>query len=216
MELGEDYMGKLVCPICGAFTSAEPAEFGARVKIERSSGLRFELGTAIAAAYDENRKVTHGILDCQACGRRFVGIKDTGSSEWSAVYPIAAKDVGPEIPEPIRGELKEAYLCFAVGAYRGCVSMCETALEALWRKQKASGLLDLKEKGIISPQLYEQGDEVRLWGNVAKHELVPDVVEKEDAEQLLTYLDAILNAVYVEPERLSRLTQKREQLKESS
>jgi len=207
-------MGKLICPICGAFTSVEPIEFGARIRIRSGSGWRYEVGKATAIAYDEKGEVSHGILECKACGRRFVAIGDE-NDEWVAVYPITAKDVAPEIPEPINGELKEAYLCFAVGAYRGCVSMCETALEALWRKQKASGLVDLKEKGIISPQLCEQGDEVRLWGNVAKHELVPDVVKKEDGEELLAYVEAIMNAVYVVRERLSRLRQKRKQLKKS-
>jgi len=204
-------MAKLICPICGAFTSVEPIEFSARVRIKSVTGLRYEFGTATAIARDEKGDVNHGILECKACGRRFVAIGDE-NDEWVAVYPITAKDVAAEIPEPIKGELKEAYLCFAVGAYRGCVSMCETALEALWRKQKASGLVDLKEKGIISPQLCEQGDEVRLWGNVAKHELVPDVVTKEDAEELLAYLEAIMNDVYVVRERLSRLRQKRKQL----
>ena len=210
-------MSKLICPICGAFTAVEPAEVDAIVKIKMGGGSwRTEVGTAIALANDEAGGVGYGILDCQACGRRFMGVRDADKGEWSAAYPIATKGVATDIPEPIKGELKEAYLCFAVGAYRGCVSMCETALEALWRRQKASGLLDLKEKGIISPQLYEQGNEVRLWGNVAKHELVPDVVEKEDAEQLLAYLEAILDAVYVVRERLSRLSRKREQLKKNN
>ena len=206
-------MGKLVCPLCGAFTSVEPAEFGAIVRIKSGTSWRTESGRATAVAADKNGFVTHGILDCQACGGRFVGIIDKGTGEWAAVYPIAAKAVASEIPEPIKGELKEAHLCFAVGAYRGCVSMCGTALEALWREQGASSLQDLMEAGVISPQLYRRTSEVRLWGNIAKHKFAPDVVEKEDAEQLLLYLELILDAVYVEPERLSRLTRKREQLK---
>jgi len=210
MERGEGYMGKLVCPLCGDATSPTPVVFEAKVKTGDIMGWHIHDGTAVAITTPEAGPRIYGIMKCQSCEQLFVARVE--SNGWVAVYPIAAKDVAPEIPEPMKGEFEEAHLCFAVGAYRGCVSMCETALEALWREQKASGLLDLKEKGIISLQLYEQGNEVRLWGNVAKHELVPDVVEKEDAEQLLTYLEAILNAVYVEPERLSRLAQKRKQL----
>ncbi|GAG40223.1 unnamed protein product, partial [marine sediment metagenome] len=101
-------------------------------------------------------------------------------------------------------------LCFSVGAYRSCASMCQIALEALWRDKEVSNLNGMKDKGIISSNLYDRANEVRLFGNVAKHELVPDAVEKEEAEQLLAYLEAILNAVYVEPKRLDSLRQKRE------
>lgn len=204
-------MAKLVCPFCGAFTSLEPIEFVARVKIQGTSGLRYEVGKASAIDYDEVGEVSHGIVECKACGRRFVAIGNN-NDEWAAVYPIATKYVDPDIDEPMRGEFKEALLCFAVGAYRGCASMCVTTLEALWRDQKASGLKDLKEKGIISQKLFEKGDEVRLWGDIAKHEFVPDVVKKEDAEELITYLEAILNDVYVEQRRISRFAEKRKEL----
>jgi hypothetical protein len=90
--------------------------------------------------------------------------------------------------------------------------MCQIALEALWREQEASGLKDLKDKGVISVQLYERGNEIGLWGNVAKHEPIPDAVTREDSEHLLTYLQMLLGAVYVEPKRLAGLIHKREQI----
>lgn len=211
-------MGKLFCPLCGVFTSVEPAEVRAWVKLRNGKSWSLDYGTTQAVASDKGDKFAYGIMECNGCGELFVAKKDIKKDEWSSVYPILAKSVDPDIDEPMKGELKEAYLCFAIGAYRGCVSMCGTAIEALWREQKASSLLDVKEKGVISPQLYERGNEVRLWGNIAKHELAPDVVEKEDAEELMTYLEAILNAVYVEPKRLerlsvARLSRKRENLR---
>jgi hypothetical protein len=212
MELGEGYMSKLICPICGAFTSVEPVEVGASVKIKTHLGWRNEHGTASAVIHDKDGRASYAILDCQACGGRFVGKADRGMDEWSAVYPIAGKRVDTNIDEPMKGEFEEANVCFAVGAYRGCASMCVTALEAMWRDQKASGLRELKERGIISQRLYEKANEVRLWGDIAKHEFVADVVEKEDAEELLVYLETILNDVYVEPRRLSRLAEKRKEL----
>ena len=111
--------------------------------------------------------------------------------------PLLHKKVADEIPEPIKGEFEEANLCFAVGAYRACASMCQIALEALWRgNEKISGLSDLRDQGIISTSIYDRTNEIRLWGNVAKHELVPDVVEKEDAEQLVAYLDDSKRRLY--------------------
>jgi hypothetical protein len=216
--IGEVDMSKLICPNCGVATSFSPEQIiGRGILLDYSTEAKTTWGKVQISAvtsytHDED---TYAILVCRACNEYFVAKREkyTEEDNWSPVYPIPHKPAAKEIPEPVKGEFEEANLCFAVGAYRGCVSMCETALEALWRKQDASGLQDLKEKGIISPQLYDRGKEVRLWGNVAKHEPIPDAVEKEDAEQLLTYLETILNAVYVEPERLAKLAQKREQLK---
>lgn len=215
-------MGKLICPLCGVYTSFSPAVvIGKGILSEYTGENETKWGKVEISAivphdhiYDEDR---YAIVVCRACNEFFVAkgekYSDPNSPDyWSAVYPIQHKPVAEEIPEPIKSEFEEANLCFAVGAYRGCAAMCETALEALWREQKASGLLDLKDKGIISLQLYKRANEVRFWGNVAKHELVPDVVEKEDAEQLLAYLETLLSDVYVEPKRLDSLRQKRDQI----
>ncbi len=45
------------------------------------------------------------------------------------------------------------------------------------------------------------------------HENIPEKVNKDDCEQLLAYMEALLHAIYVEPKRLSDLSKKREQLK---
>ena len=74
---------------------------------------------------------------------------------------------------------------------------------------------ELKEKGAISDVLYRQADQVRLWGNMVGHEDISEAITKEDCEQLLTYLEALLDAVYVQPIRLSALTHKRGQLKKN-
>jgi hypothetical protein len=207
-------MGKLICPICGDATSPTAEVFEAKVQTGDIMGWHIHDGRANAITPSEPGQRTYGIMKCNSCNKRFVA--QVESDEWVAVYPIPTKRVDLDIDEPMKGEFEEAQLCFAVGAYRACVCMCGTALEAVWHQQKASGLLDLKNKGVISHQLYERADEVRLWDNIAKHELVPNVVNQADAEQLLTYVEAILNAVYAEPKRLSRLAGKREELKKSS
>ena len=207
-------MGQLVCPRCGAFTSPTLAWFEAEVTVGISGGLATRQGKAMAVTTGKVDQPTYGVMVCQACEKRFLAEQDD-YGRWSAVYPILSKPASEDIPEPIKSELEEAYLCFAVGAYRACLSMCETALEAVWRERKVSGLNDLRDKGIISLQLFERATEVRLWGNVAKHEPVPDAVQREDAEQLLTYLEALLDTVYIQPKKLSRLSQKREKIEKT-
>ena len=96
------------------------------------------------------------------------------------------------------------------------VAICQITLESLWQDKKASGLSDLAEKGIISNNLVERADEIRLWGNLTKHKLFTQSFSKEDVKQLLTYLEVVLNDVYVEPQRLEALKKKRGEIKNSN
>ena len=208
-------MARLICPICRTATAFSAIRIeGIGVLVERSTEDNVVFGKVRIGAITsyESGQPRYAVLRCQACLNHFIARLDPGH-EWSPVYPISHKAVSQDIPEDIRSMFEEAYLCFAVEAYRGCLLMCRTALIALQRQQNVSSLKELQDKGTISPILYGQSDEVRLWANMVGHEDVPDVIAREESEELLTYLEAILEAVYVQPKKLSRLTQKREQLK---
>lgn len=207
-------MAKLVCPHCGT-----PAAF-TPIFISRDEVFDYVTGTEEAASnprvikaempkYHEG--IRYAILCCQDCANHFVAMQTYGT-DWHSVYPILRKSVSKDIPPPIIGDFKEANLCYAVGAYKACVSMCQITVEHVWHEQHVSGLSELKDKGIISPRLYDRANEIRLWGNLAKHELIVDPVSKDDAEQLLGYLEILLSEVYVEPKRLDSLTKKRKEL----
>ena len=169
-----------------------------------------------AVCHAEYGQPTYAILVCQACRKRFVAEKNKLTDEWSAVYPIQHKAAPEEIPEPIKGEFEEAHLCFAIEAYRGCLLVCRTALIALQREQQVSNLDELREKGIISRRLFKQSNEIRLWANMVGHEDIPSAISREDCDQLLIYLEALLNAVYIEPKRLAEMTQKRGELRKNN
>lgn len=216
-------MGKLICPHCGSFTAFSPARVSGRgIDLEASSESRTVWGDVQISAvvpfkygYDEE---SYAILVCRACMGYFVAKRERFAQEdnWSAVYPIQHKPVAEEIPEPIHSEFEEANLCFAIGAYRACVSMCMTALEALWQQQNASGLNDLKKEGTISSRLFDQATEIRLWAGIVKHELIHETVTKEETEELLTYLEEILYDVYVRPARSAALAKKRKQVEKAN
>lgn len=94
--------------------------------------------------------------------------------------------------------------------------MCRMTLIALQRQQEVSSLKELKEKEVISGLQYGQADQVRLWANMVAHEDIPESIVSEDSEQLLTYLESLLDDVYVKPARLTVLSQKRKQLKKGT
>jgi hypothetical protein len=205
-------MSKLICPHCGDATAPVPFSFKAQIVFEDRALAHavptypYHEGTAEAITITEGGQPTYGIIVCQGCARLFVAKKE--DSGWLAVYPIQHKPVAEEIPEPIRSEFEEANLCFAIRAYKACISMCMTALEAAWKDKKVSSLKELKDNGNISENLFERADQVRRWANVVKHQLIHEVVTREEAEQLISYLEQILDAVYVEEKRFFDLTQK--------
>jgi hypothetical protein len=213
-------MSRITCPVCGTATSLNP------VTIESESAYLPEESSPNKAIYGKARvfaikdaeypyKVSYGIYQCQACSERFVAkLENYVDTEWVPVYPILYKPISEDVPPPIKSDFEEANLCFVVGAYKACASMCQIALEALWRDKQVSGLKELSDKGIIAPQIYERANEIRQWGNVVKHSPITDEILKEDAEQLVAYLDKILNEVYIEPKRFDALRQKREQIEE--
>jgi hypothetical protein len=190
--------------------------FKGQIQIKHSdSSFSHRDGLAEACTPETYGVRTYGIIMCQACEELFVAEKKEYSG-WESVYPILHKPVSQDIPEPMRSELEEANLCFAVGAYRGCLLLCRTALIDLQRREKVSNLKELKDRGHISDLLYRQADEVRLWANLVGHEVIVSEVTEDDCEELLNYLGAILDAVYVQPAHLAALTQKRKTLKKDT
>jgi hypothetical protein len=206
----------LICPICDTKTSMNP------VKIEdnyaffptASTPTHPVYGKALCSATTDDSGPSYtkfSIVDCTDCNGRFVVKKRLGKdSEWVPVYPITHKVVSKEVPEPIKSNFEEANLCYSVGAYRASLAMCQASLEALWRSKNVGNLKELMESGIISKTLFGQSDEIRRWANIAKHQPIADVIEKEDVEQLMAYLDSILDHVFVQPAKFDALKKKRE------
>lgn len=203
--------------MCNAATSlmAVRIEDKAALLVDSSSISRPVYGNAITAAItDFCGDSRYGIFVCQGCGGGFVAInRTTSDNHWTPVYPIAHKLIAKDIPDPIKGDFEEANLCFAVNAYRACVIMCQVSLEALWREQNVSNFAELQSAGIISSKLRQRADEIRLWNNIVKHDSTVDAVSKDECEELIEYMSAILETVYVEPKRFERLQAKRKEMK---
>jgi hypothetical protein len=207
----------VICPICCTPTSVNPVLIRDEMAYlpEESSERRAVYGKAVVHAITDDESphyASYGVFTCQACGRRFVAKKHISDNEWVPVYPIPHKSIAEQVPEPIKGEFEEASLCFAVGAYKACSSMCQRTLESLCQNKQVPRLDELLSSGIISQALFDRAREIRLWAGITKHKPLDEPVSKEDVELLLRYLEDILNHVYVEPTRLDSLVQKRKQL----
>ncbi len=212
-------MSELKCPTCGSPTPFTPIYLSCDYVFDYINGTK-EAATSSKVVpvvmQQSHRGIRYAILCCQGCDELFVAKDLVDGQGWRVVYPIPHKPASDKIPEPIRGEFKEAILCFAVGAYRASAAMCQITLESLWQNKKVPGLNKLLEKGIISQRLFDRATEIRLWAGIVKHEPIAESVSKDDSEELLTYLEDILNHVYVEQARYEALKQKREQIAKKS
>jgi len=173
-------------------------------------------GVLQAVMHQSVHGVQYAILCCQGCEGVFVVANLSDTKGWRVVHPIPRKPVSEKIPSRIKSEFEEASLCFAIGAHKACVAMCQRTLESLWQNKKVSGLYDLLDEGIISQTLYDRANEIRHWAGITKHKPIAKPVSEEDAEELLAYLDVILNHVYVEPKSFKALKKKRERIEKQS
>lgn len=211
-------MKGLKCPICDTSAPFTPIHLTSLGVMDYISGTQKASvpGVVPAVMNKSVLGVQYAILCCQECEGVFTVANLSDGKGWRVVHPIPHQPASDKIPEPIRDEFEEASLCFAVGAHRASAAMCQITLESLWQDKKVSGLNQLLEKGIISQRLFDRATEIRLWGDIVKHEPIAESVSKDDAEELLTYLEDILNHVYVEQARYEALKQKREQIKKKS
>jgi hypothetical protein len=152
------------------------------------------------------RSVQYSVVRCEDCHREFVVENVPPNATW----PNHKIEISADIPEPIRGAVKNAKQAHAVGAELAALLAARTALTRLQREQSSASLKELSESGKITQILYAQADEVRLWANMVGHEDVESgQPSAEDVEHLLGYLDLIIEAIYLHPAKLQSLRAKR-------
>ncbi len=177
---------------------------------ERSGSVFMDDDASLTVTY-ELRSSSYMIVRCIECSGEFVAL----NYPVAVVHPRKEPNVepAPEIPEPVRGILFEAKKAHSVGLETCSLLGARTALIRMQRQQECKGIDDLVAKGVITPFLARQANEVRLWGNVTAHEDVPpEHPESADVEQLLGFLDLLFDTVYVQPARLEALKAKRSQV----
>jgi hypothetical protein len=116
----------------------------------------------------------------------------------------------PLLPSDIAPAVLEAEKSLAVGAPNGCGVMCRRAMHVLCQDKGATGkdlhdqLKDLKDRNVITPDLWEWAEELRVVGKHGAHPEWEDVTI-EDADYAVRFLREILRYVYINPaERTAR------------
>jgi len=157
------------------------------------------------------------LLQCPVCNNPILGGADLiqvdyDRHEWSdlnRLWPKQESHIDWNIPEIARNSLIEAKLCYKVRAYSASVVMSGRTLEGVCKhhgtltKTLAKGLEELKNMGVIDERLYQWGDELRKHRNIGAH-ATDEKISKEDARDLLDFVNAICEYVFVLNEKFNQ------------
>jgi Domain of unknown function (DUF4145) len=161
-------------------------------------------------------------FSCDNCQYPVVGITiDPSSGKIGTYWPTAAgKKDFPDVPEPVATSASEAHVSLAAGSPRGAVALARAVVESV-AKEKGITTGNLQSKidklcndGYISEAMKEAANEIRFAGNEAAHgDLVTEPLTPEDAGEIVSLMDTILERVYQEPAQVARIRQQREERK---
>lgn len=171
------------------------------------------------------------LLKCPSCGGPIVGRQEllswesngfggepTHWTEAKRVWPSPESSLDASIPKSVRGSLEEARNCLAGGNYTASVVMSGRALEAVARHfhvgekadrlMLAKGLEELHGTRKIDERLYQWGKELHEHRNLAAH-ASDRTFNREDAEDLHEFVNAICEYLFVLQDRYDRFMQRK-------
>ncbi len=151
------------------------------------------------------------LLECPRCKNTLLGgyyVFEEPISELSRLWPLQETYVPHEIPDICRFSIIEAKLCYKAKAYSATAVMCGRALEGICKHHKTSskdlfnGIKELRDKKIIDERIYLWSEQLRHHRNIGAH-ASSEKVSKEDAHDLLDFVSAICEYVFVLNERFN-------------
>jgi len=197
------------CPHCGVLSIHQKVQVVAGPTDER--GIKTGPGTLFYHA-----QCQHYVVRCVHCQKdtyffyrpNFLNSGKTlpqlPTAELLHQYPVSTPTSHPAVCEGVKSAALEAEKCLNVGAYNACAVMTRRAIHSLCDDKNAEGkdlfaqLKDLKSKQVITPDLYEWADSLRILGRDGAHPEFPEV-PAEDAEEGVKLLREIIKYVYILP-----------------
>jgi Domain of unknown function (DUF4145) len=158
---------------------------------------------------------------CTSCQSPFVLYQERENDDWgipTQEYPQADRQLPWSVPQSIRDDFAQAQRCMRSRSYTAGAIMARRVVEIIRKDQGFkkgnlnAALKSMKEAGVIDARLYEWADTAREVGNEGAHDTTP--VSREDAEQVLLFVEALVDYLYVFRKRYAQFQQRREALRE--
>lgn len=158
---------------------------------------------------------------CDECGVMSIGERSFEKAVSSAKSLLMARDAPviwhpaqalgkdfPDVPAHIAAAASEAHTCHSVNAYRSAILMARAVVEASAKEKGivqgnlASKIDGLLAKGLVREMVKDTAHEIRFLGNDMAHgDFVSDVSAVE-SEDVLAFMDEVLEEVFQAPARL--------------
>ena len=155
------------------------------------------------------------LVECPLCHRALVGgsfalgVDEWDNYEWGKalrLYPVSEAPLSKYIPAIVSTSLEEAVLCYRARAYSACAVMCGRALEGMCRhfgtrsRYLGGGLKELLDQNVIDARLFSWSEVLQQHRNLGAH-ASEELLTPEDARDLLDFVQAITEYVFVLSER---------------
>lgn len=170
----------------------------------------------------DTRPLLAAIYQCAGCERPTLLVYEVltstygGSLSIHASFPTGRAPRRGHLPESIERDRAEAWNCHYAGLNRAAILMARSALQravrhlSTFRGTLNTELDNLVSEGVITQQLRQNANEVRLSGNdVAHPEELTDVSES-DAKDSLVFMDDFLETTIEIPLRQAKRKSARE------
>jgi|GEM_PF-3371580 len=125
------------------------------------------------------------------------------------IYPKQKAPLLSEyLPEHIRYNLNEAWICYNNEIYNSCAVMCRKIIEAIVKEKGGVGSnlekkIDSLPDTVIPADLKSVAHSIRIVGNNGAHLDILDIenVSEEDAKESLDFVDMFNHYIYILPKR---------------
>ncbi len=187
------------------------------------------IGEHISGNDDEPYQFKVILMECPVCENSLVGCQeliDVGpdGEEWisgNRLWPDPTSHINWIIPDIVRRSLEEANKCYSAKAYSACAVMSGRALEGICiihgtkSKILSRGLKELLETKVIDDRLFQWGEALRVLRNLGAH-ATEEKILKEDARDLLDFVNAICDYVFVLTDKFNEFMKRQAEKREKA
>ncbi|MBC2726108.1 DUF4145 domain-containing protein [Desulfosporosinus sp.] len=134
--------------------------------------------------------------------------------DYYRIYPQNERNLMFEVPDMVKQSYDDAVSCVNAKIWTAAVVMVGRALEAVCKdafpdsKNIYHGLKQMKDNGLISEELLEWSNELRVLRNMGAHATTGKITA-EDANEALDFLQAILEIFYHLRPKFERMKERR-------
>lgn len=208
----------LLCPYCGTHTNTEIIS---RFITNQNDYVRLpNMEMSIYNFFLRCTKCKSAILVLWSYGKDY---RDRASTAGRIIFPFyteafEANELGKDVvPEAILEDVTQAELSYYVGAYLGSGLLLRRACQNICRDKKCeekggliSQIKDLVKKNIITHDMAELADTIRIIGNEIAHPdpNTPFVITHDDVNACKEFIKQLIQIIYLNPYKAKIIKEK--------